>query len=142
MQKVERRHVAELPLQQDELDAIALQQPERDTAARRGTISMYILLSRGHIIQVAKWGTAWRSGCLPRLRRLRRPVPPDLRSTAPRCMSARPFLDTNVLVYALAHDDHKTPSAEALLSAPVPSLVCKRSSRRVCRVSNADGEGG
>jgi len=32
-------------------------------------------------------------------------------------MSARPFLDTNVLVYALAHDDHKTPSAEVLLSA-------------------------
>jgi predicted nucleic acid-binding protein len=41
----------------------------------------------------------------------------DLRSTAPRCMSARPFLDTNVLVYALVHDAPKTPSAEALLSA-------------------------
>ncbi len=30
-------------------------------------------------------------------------------------MNAKPFFDTNVLVYALAHDERRTPVAEALL---------------------------
>ena len=32
-------------------------------------------------------------------------------------MSDRPFLDTNVLVYAIGQHDHRTPIAEALLAA-------------------------
>jgi hypothetical protein len=58
-----------------------------------------------------------REKALQRLRRLRRPLPPGFTFDRAECMSVRPFLDTKRARLRLAHDDHKTASAEALLSA-------------------------
>ena len=58
-----------------------------------------------------------RSRALARLRKLRRSLPPGSGFDREKANAAGAFLDTNVLVYALAENDRRSARAEELLEA-------------------------
>ena len=74
-------------------------------------------LKQGDQVQIRRRpGIPTEARSEPRLRRLRRRLPPALLSAAKRPMNDKALFDTNVLVYAIGQRDSQTARAEVLLA--------------------------